>query len=87
VKLYEYLPFRKPILALAPAGALSAIAEESGLGVVVPPDDARAIEDAICELYEHRERLDERFSPDSAYIDRFDGRAVSRELQTIFEAL
>jgi glycosyltransferase involved in cell wall biosynthesis len=87
VKLYEYLPFRKPILALAPSGALSAIAEESGLGMVVAPDDADAIEGAICELYEHRERLEERFTPDPAYIDRFDGRAVSRELQTIFEGL
>ncbi|RPI57473.1 MAG: glycosyltransferase [Acidobacteria bacterium] len=87
VKLYEYLPFRKPILALAPSGALTMIAEESGLGVVVPPDDVAAIEDAICQLYEHRDGLDDRFRPDSMYIDRFDGRAVSRQLQTIFEGL
>jgi glycosyltransferase involved in cell wall biosynthesis len=63
------------------------IAEESGLGVVVPPDDVAAIEDAICQLYEHRDGLDDRFRPDSMYIDRFDGRAVSRQLQTIFEGL
>jgi len=87
VKLYEYLPFRKPILALAPAGALSAIAEESGLGVVVEPNDVAAIEDAICQLYENRHQLAERFRPDHDYIDRFDGRAVSRQLQAIFEQL
>ena len=48
VKLYEYLPFKKPILALAPGGALTEIAEDSGLGVVIDPDDAVALEDAIC---------------------------------------
>ncbi len=87
VKLYEYLPFRKPILALAPAGAVTTIADQSGLGVVVSPDDVDAIEEAICQMYEHRHRLDERFRPDSEYIERFDGRAVSRALQTIFEGL
>ena len=87
VKLYEYLPFRKPILALAPSGAVTTIADQSGLGVVVSPDDVGGIEDAICQIYEHRHRLDERFRPDSEYIERFDGRAVSRELQTIFEGL
>ncbi len=87
VKLYEYLPFRKPILALAPAGAVTAIANESGLGVVVSPDDVGAMEDAICEMYEHRQHLEERFRPDADCIDRYDGRNVSRELQTIFEQL
>ena len=87
VKLYEYLPFRKPILALAPAGALTQIAEDSGLGVVVDPDDVVALEDAICDLYEHRDRLDERYRADSAYIAQFDGNAVSRKLQGIFEKL
>ncbi len=87
VKLYEYLPFKKPILALAPSGALTQIAEDSGLGVVVDPDDAGALEDAICHLYEHRNRLGERFRADSDYIAQFDGDAVSRQLQGILEEL
>ena len=87
VKLYEYLPFKKPILALAPSGALTKIAEDSGLGVVVDPDDAGALEDAICHLYEHRNRLGERFRADSDYIAQFDGDAVSRQLQGILEEL
>ena len=87
VKLYEYLPFRKPILVLAPTGALSTIVEDSGLGLVVAPDDAAAIEDAICHLYEHRHRLAERFRADSAYIAQFDGAVVSRQLQGILETL
>jgi glycosyltransferase involved in cell wall biosynthesis len=87
VKLYECLPFRKPILALAPAGALSTIVEGSGLGLVVSPNDTAAIEDALCELYEHRHRLADRFQPDSAYIAQFDGNVVAQQLQAIFEAL
>jgi glycosyltransferase involved in cell wall biosynthesis len=85
VKLYEYLPFMKPILALAPAGALTQIAEESGLGVVVDPEDVAALENAICDLYDHRGCLDERFRADASYIARFDGSAVSRDLQKILE--
>jgi glycosyltransferase involved in cell wall biosynthesis len=87
VKLYEYLPFRKPILALAPAGALGSIIEHAGLGLVVSPDDPAAIEEAICQLYEHRERLDERFRPDTDYIAQFDGAVVSRQMQNILENL
>jgi glycosyltransferase involved in cell wall biosynthesis len=87
VKLYEYLPFMKPILALAPAGAVTQIAEESGLGVVVDPDDVARLEDALCDFYEHRDRLDERYRADAAYIAQFDGNAVSRRLQGILEKL
>ena len=87
VKLYEYLPFEKPILALAPAGAVTAIAEGSGLGVVVDPGDTAALEEALCQLYGHRDRLGKRYRPDPEYIARFDGKAVSRQLQGILEAL
>jgi glycosyltransferase involved in cell wall biosynthesis len=87
VKLYEYMPFRKPILALAPAGALRTIIEDGGLGLVVTPDDPDAIEDAICHLYEHRHRLAERFHTNSTYIDQFDGAVVSRQLQRILETV
>jgi glycosyltransferase involved in cell wall biosynthesis len=85
VKLYEYLPFKKPILALAPAGALTQIAEQSGLGVVIDPEDTSALEDAICDFYEHRDCLDERFRADVSYIAKFDGDAISRELQKVLE--
>jgi glycosyltransferase involved in cell wall biosynthesis len=87
VKLYEYLPFCKPILAMAPAGAVTAIADGSRLGVVVDPDDSRAIEEAICQLYDHRDELDEQYRADTAFIARFEGGAVSRQLQGILEDL
>jgi glycosyltransferase involved in cell wall biosynthesis len=87
VKLYEYLPFRKPILALAPKGAISTIVEPAGLGVVVDPEDVDGIEDALCELYEHRESLSERYRANPAYIARFDGVAVSRQLQGVLESV
>jgi glycosyltransferase involved in cell wall biosynthesis len=87
VKLYEYMPFRKPILALAPSGALTAIAEGSGLGVVVEPEDEAGIEEALCEFYDNRDHLGERFRADVDYIGRFDGEAVSRQLQRILEEL
>jgi glycosyltransferase involved in cell wall biosynthesis len=87
VKLYEYLPFRKPILALSPPGALQTIIDDGRLGLVVSPDDPRALEDAVCELYRHRSGLGRRFRALPGYIDQFEGTAVSRRLQRVLEEL
>ena len=46
-KLYEYVGLRRPILALADAGAVARIVRDGGFGVVVPPTDV-----------EHRARAD-----------------------------
>ncbi len=50
-KLYEYLGARRPILAVAPEGEAADIVRGAGRGEVVPIGDARAIADAISEMY------------------------------------
>jgi glycosyltransferase involved in cell wall biosynthesis len=87
VKLYEYMPFRKPILALAPHGAVSDLIDGGRLGMVVPPDDPGRIEDALSRLYADRHRLSERYPADEHYVRQFDGAAVSERLQQIIEQL
>src|SRR5204862_797352 len=50
-KVFEYLAAERPILAAVPPdGAAAALLEETGAGIVVPPDDVTAIRAALEEL-------------------------------------
>jgi glycosyltransferase involved in cell wall biosynthesis len=50
-KIFEYLAAERPILAaVPPTGAAANLIRESGAGIVVPPDDAGAIRDALVGL-------------------------------------
>jgi glycosyltransferase involved in cell wall biosynthesis len=75
-KVFEYLAAERPILAAVPCeGAAATLLEETGAGVVVPPDDVPAIRGALEGLVsrwqagtlngtplspEHRQRLSRR---------------------------
>lgn len=50
VKIFEYLACEKPVVA-ALAGEGARVIRESGGGLVVPAGDARAMADAVLELY------------------------------------
>ncbi len=55
-KVFEYLAVGRPILAVVPPdGAAAALIEETGAGVVVPPDDVDAIRRALADLHERFE--------------------------------
>src|SRR5207244_7291022 len=50
-KVFEYLAAERPILALVPPeGAAARLLNETGAGVVVPPDDVPAIRSGLEEL-------------------------------------
>jgi glycosyltransferase involved in cell wall biosynthesis len=55
-KVFEYLAAERPILAsVPPDGAAAQLIEETGAGVVAPPDDPAAIADALRGLVERYE--------------------------------
>jgi len=55
-KVFEYLAAERPILAsVPPDGAAAELIEETGAGVVAPPDDPAAIADALRGLVERYE--------------------------------
>ncbi len=61
-KVFEYLAAERPILAaVPPEGAAARLIEETGAGLVVPPDDVPAIRAALEELHDRWRagRLDE----------------------------
>jgi glycosyltransferase involved in cell wall biosynthesis len=50
-KVFEYLAAERPILAAVPPdGAAAQLIRETGAGVVAPPDDVEALEQALAEL-------------------------------------
>jgi glycosyltransferase involved in cell wall biosynthesis len=50
VKVFEYLACEKPVVA-ALAGETARVLQDSGGGIVVPPNDSQAMADAILTLY------------------------------------
>jgi glycosyltransferase involved in cell wall biosynthesis len=51
-KVFEYLAAERPILAAVPPdGAAAELIEETGAGVVAPPDDVEALRSALVRLH------------------------------------
>jgi glycosyltransferase involved in cell wall biosynthesis len=84
-KLFEYLNMRKPILALTLPGVTTSILDRAGLGVVAHPDDTKAIQAAVTDLYRQWREGRWRFQPDRAFIDTFDRRRLAERLARIFD--
>lgn len=84
-KLFEYLNMRKPILALTLPGVTTSILDRAGLGVVAHPDDTKAIQAAVTDLYRQWREGRWSFQPDRAFIDTFDRRRLAERLAHIFD--
>ncbi len=87
-KLFEYLQFRKPVLALAsPTGATADIVTHYGLGDVAPDDDPDAIAQILLQ-YIQRHRAGSLGGQDlSAAFAAFDGRRLTGRLAEVFTDL
>jgi glycosyltransferase involved in cell wall biosynthesis len=78
-KIFELMYLGRPILTLAPAGALARLVERHALGPVLPPRD----EDAIAAHLEERLRAfaeapDKLPAPRARDVSRYDRRAQAR---------
>jgi glycosyltransferase involved in cell wall biosynthesis len=88
-KVFEYLAAERPILALVPPdGAAAELIQETGAGVVAPPDDVDAIEAALRELHERFANggLEAPVIP-PATRHRLSRRARAEELAEVLRAL
>ncbi|MGH8583359.1 MAG: glycosyltransferase [Gammaproteobacteria bacterium] len=82
-KMYEYMALRRPILALAPEGAVGDLIEAGDIGMRVPPTDVQAIEDALCNFYDNRHALSARYYRRAGYREGFEGQALTRQLEAV----
>jgi glycosyltransferase involved in cell wall biosynthesis len=84
-KVFEYLYAGKPILAIAEDGSLTDILRNSGLGVIVPPRDAAALERTLLALCEDLRSGDLQIQPNRGYINRFDRRILTGRFAAVLD--
>lgn len=85
-KLFEMMPFRKPLLALTQQGATADVIERFGLGIVVDPNDPQAIASAISKLADDWSSQTETAEWDKA-LGNFDGRHLTGKLAGVLDEL
>lgn len=79
-KIFEYLATGKPILAVAPPGALATLVRQSGCGFVVPPENIFRIKETLFELFLGRTN----FNRQTELIETFNRKAQAAEFARIF---
>lgn len=83
-KTFEYLGARRPILALVPEGAVSAMIRETGSGLVVPPDETSKIEGAIRSLFDTWKAG--KLRVEDIDISQYDRRNAAARLATLLDS-
>ncbi|BCS33186.1 hypothetical protein TBR22_A24130 [Luteitalea sp. TBR-22] len=83
VKLYEYLWARKPILAMASAGAVADLVTDGKVGIVVAADDDRAIAEALREFQRRRATLGADYVAPAAFLEQLEGTTLTRRLHDV----
>jgi glycosyltransferase involved in cell wall biosynthesis len=84
-KLFEMLPFRKPILALTGPGPTAEIVRNYDLGIVVDPDDHDAIATAVTRLAAGSLKVANECGAQRAFRD-FDGRQLTGKLADVLRS-
>lgn len=85
-KMYEYMALHRPILALSPDGAVGDLMREGRLGILAPPHDVDAIEEALCTLYAQKDDLATIYCRDKAFFRRYEAQALTRRLERVLSS-
>lgn len=84
-KLFEYLAMERPVL-LGVAGEAADLIAAAGAGECVPPEDARALAEAIRRLSKDRARLAEMGKRGRAYVlEHYDRRALAARYRALLQ--
>ncbi len=86
-KVFEYIGAQRPIIALAPDGAIAALMRETRSGLVAPNQDIPAIQAAFIECYDNFLYHKRKFEQDREAVKRYDRREITRQLAALLDAL
>jgi glycosyltransferase involved in cell wall biosynthesis len=86
-KFYEYLHAGKPILAIAQEGELTEMARQSGLGIIVPPQDVDSVVQALQDLVADHAAGRLSRVPNRSYIRSFERAALTAKLAGILDGV
>lgn len=87
-KIFEYFPFRKPILGVVPPGSeIGRMISEMSLGRVVSIKDRSGIEETLLFYYEDHIKGTLRQNIDSEKIKMYERKFQTKKLASIFEKI
>lgn len=85
-KVYEYIQYHKPVLALTGESDCREILEMSGLACIADPHLPEVIADQLAYLVRNRSKLKEIYLPDLAYIESHKAKYSAQKVASIFDA-
>ncbi len=86
-KVFEYIGSHKPIIALAPEGAVSGIIRETRSGIVCSSHDHTCIASAFLTLFNRWKRGERLVEPDENAIRQYERREITKRLSTILDEI
>jgi glycosyltransferase involved in cell wall biosynthesis len=87
-KLFEYMRFGRPVLAVAPKGSASELIEKAQIGCVVNRDDSHRLSEVLEEIASDYEGFVENwYHPNWEFIHTFERRVLTKKLGSIFNDL
>lgn len=85
-KLFEYIHTKKPILALCEPSDCRDILEQSGLGIIVEPDQPEKIALKLLDIIQNVSLL-KSYIPNNTYIETFNFKNKVEELSKVLDTL
>ena len=86
-KVFEYIGADRPIIALAPEGAIVSLLRETRSGMVAHNQDIVAIQAAFIECYNNFLYHNRKFEQDREAVKRYDRREITRQLAALLDAV
>ena len=86
-KVFEYIGAQRPILALAPEGAIATLMRETRSGFVAANQDIPAIQAGFIECYDNFLYHKSTFEQDREAVKRYDRREITRQLAALLDTL
>ena len=86
-KVFEYIGAQRPIIALAPEGAIAELMRETRSGSVAANQDIPSIQAAFIECYENFLYHKPNSEQDREAVKRYDRREITRQLASLLDAL
>ncbi|MBF8248632.1 MAG: glycosyl transferase, group 1, partial [Bacteroidetes bacterium] len=84
-KVFEYVGAKRPIIALAPEGAIAQLIKETKTGYVAHNQDIAAIKAAFLECYRNFLYHRKTFRPNRGAVKRYERREATRQLARLLD--
>lgn len=86
-KIFEYIAFGKPILAIVPDGVVKKLLKKTRLGIIAHPQNIKEIKKQILFIYNNFYKNKLVVKPDWGVIQKYERKLLTSKLVNIFEKI